>query len=244
MTNPAKQTRKAGFHAMLGEMLEQAPYVSYEQLKSASMSGGIIQSEETLRDYLKQSVRTGVVHRAGRGWYTRLEKPAELNPELVEDIATRLEERFPLLPHYVWSTQQFNPWMHHLLGRAVVFVYVDAEGQEDVVEFLRNLGWAVTVNPSRKTGRDFAVRGKSVVVRGITREIESQKPPIETALVDLFTENERLPLLDEAEFRAMAGNLLSQHRIDVARIQRLLGDRKRTWVGFLGEEITQHLGIS
>lgn len=234
---------KKQLHHILEGLKQQWTYFSIATIKSGLDSSKIAVSNDLLHEYLSEAAKKGIINHAGRGWYTRLQDPAKLNPELVKDLDTLLKKRFPLLPYYLWSTQQFNPWMHHLLGKGVVFAYVDADGQDDVVDHLRDEGWDVTLNPTKKAAKNFVVRDRSVVVRGISREIEGTTPSIETALVDLFMENERLQLMDQSEFQSMAETLLSQQCVDVARLQRLLGDRKRKWTQFLKKETTQYLGI-
>ncbi|MFP4260941.1 MAG: hypothetical protein ACLFS1_07670 [Opitutales bacterium] len=103
----------------------------------------------------------------------------------------------------------------------------------------------MTINPTKKTGRDFHPRKKNVVVRGLRREINpKQKPTPEGILVDLYMENERLGIMDKAEFQEMATNLCSSNRVDVAHLLRLLSDRKRSVEEILSEKSTHYLGIS
>jgi hypothetical protein len=62
-----------------------------------------------------------------------------------------MAKRFPFLPHYLWSTHQLNPWMHHLIGKPIRFLHADAGVERDLEEFLRAEGWDVLVNPTSKT---------------------------------------------------------------------------------------------
>lgn len=237
-----KVTKKAAFFRRLRKLAEGQPYISFDRIKETAKGDKLIESETTLKDYLGEAVDKGILHNAGRGWYTRNAKPASLDNAVVRELKEALTKRFPLLPHYLWSPLQFNPWLHHQLGRSPTFVYVDSEGIEDMAEFLRDEGWEVLVSPGKNDPSPG--RGpRSVVLRGIRREIEENEPSIETALVDLFVENKRFQLMDAAEFHEMVGKLLAQHQIDIAGLLRKLGDRKITLSDFLAENITHYLGI-
>lgn len=240
-----KTTQKEGLFRRVKELSQVTPYINFAQIKQRVRADKIAEKDDTLYDYLKDAVSEGIIQSAGRGWYTSLTQDVTLNPESIQALDTLLGDRFPLLPYYLWATQQVNPWMHHLLGKSVAFVYVDSVGVDDVAEFLRGDGWSVTVNPTKKTGQDFVIRERSVVVRGISRELDdSTRPSVETVLVDLLMENERLQLMDASEFKGMVHTLLSQHRVDIARLQRLLNDRKRNLSDLMSKESTQYLGVS
>ena len=237
-----QNTKKSAFFARLRELSAEHPYLSFERIKQAAVEGRI-ENNNTLYDYLGQAVEAGILAHAGRGWYTRNQKPANLDDATIRELKASLGKRFPLLPHYLWSPLQFNPWLHHQLGQAPAFVYVDADGIDDVAEYLRGEGWEVANNPGKKDfGPSNAKRG--VVLREVRREIGEDEPSIETALVDLLGENKRFQLMDSEEYREMVHKLLAGHRIDLARLLRLLGDRKRGILEILTEESTHYLGIS
>lgn len=241
----SKTTKKAGLFRRLRELATAQPYISFDRIKETAQSAKLIDSIPTLKDYLTEAVTKGILHDAGKGWYSRLSEPARLDWDDSNPLPRILAERFPLLPHFVWSSQQVNPWMHHLLGRFVNFIYVDADGAEDVCEFLEGHAWAVTLNPTKKTGQNFHARQKNAVVRGLRRAIDPENEPTpEGLLVDLYMENERLGLMDKAEYQEMALNLCSHCRIDMARLLHLLGDRKKSPEEVLGEKPTDYLGIS
>lgn len=242
--NPSssKVTKKAAFFSRLRELADSQSYLSYEQIKETAKGDKLIENETTLKDYLGEAVDKGILHSAGRGWYTRNAKAVFLDNAVVRELKDALTNRFPLLPHYLWSPLQFNPWLHHQLGRSPTFVYVDSNGIEDMAEFLRNQGWEVAVSPGKNDPSPG--RGpRSVVLRGIRREIEEHEPSIETALVDLFVENKRLELMDAAEFHEMVHKFLAQHQVDLAGIFRKLGDRKIKLCEFLAEKTADYLGI-
>ncbi|NBB80278.1 MAG: hypothetical protein GVY36_12690 [Verrucomicrobia bacterium] len=237
-----KTSNKNDFFRRLREVAAEHPYIPFDRLKQVAHQNKLTENDDTLYDYLGQAVEAKILHHAGRGWYTRNEKKARLDDATIRELKDSLGKRFPLLPHYLWSPLQFNPWLHHQLGQAPTFVYVDADGIDDVAEFLRGNGWEVANNPGKNDpGLSNPKRG--VVLREVRREINEDEPSIETALVDLLMENKRFQFMDDAEYREMLHKLLDKQRIDLARLLRLIGDRKRKLTEILSEESTQYLGI-
>lgn len=227
--NDPSESMKAGLFRLLGELGRQSPYLSHLAVRRALEGEALGAKPALLREYLSEAVERELIHDAGRGWYSSLPIPATLDSEPVADLRQVLAKRFPFLPHYIWSTQQVNPWMHHLLGKFVRFVHVESDGADDVAAFLRKNGWEVIVNPTAKTARDFASGERSVVVRGIRREFDPEvEPRVETVLVDLMLENSRLHLMDEGERQDMSLKLLTTNRVEMAGLLSRLGDHKRS----------------
>jgi hypothetical protein len=224
-SRPAK-SQKGGLQEVVQDLLKEQPYVSFDTIREAAADADVLENDNVLRVYLHEAVEKGLIHDGGRGWFTRNSQPVKLDPEPVQEVQAILSERFPLLPFYVWSTQQLNPWMQHLFGKFVTFITVDADGAQELAEFLRDEGWQVYLNPT-KSGTDFVIRDKTAVVRGVSRELDpDNEPTIETILDELLAENRRLGLMDSAELHTLAGNLINQHRLEVSKLFRLLGDRK------------------
>jgi len=237
-----KPTLKSKFFARLRELAAERPYVSFERIREDIREDDLVENDNTLHRYLGLAMEAGILHDAGRGWYTRNEREARLSPQPVEELSALLEARFPLLPHYIWSPLQFNPWLHNQLGRVPCFVYVDADGLEDMAEFLREKGWEVNVHPGKREAIRIGNQNRDVVLRPVRRELEEAEPAFETALVDLFLENERHAFIDPAEFRQMVRNILTHQRINLASLLRKLGDKKRSIEDFIGENSVQYLG--
>lgn len=234
---------KAKLFSLLGELGQRRPYFSYQSVVSALGSHDLTAKPELLREYLSEAMEKRVVHDAGRGWYSSLENRARLDPEATAPLRELLAKRFPFLPHYVWSTQQVNPWMHHLLGKFVQFVEVESGSEDDVAAFLRNEGWSLVVNPTAKSARDFGPGERSVVVRGIRRAFDpAVEPRVETVLVDLMRENGRLGIMDEGERQEMSRNLLTSQRVELASLMARLGKHNLTFEDLAGSESQPIIG--
>lgn len=233
--NDASTSMKASLFSRLEELAGLRPYFSFFTVRSALGESPLAAKPALLREYLSEAMEKKVVHDAGRGWYSSLKTPAALDPEATAPLRESLAKRFPFLPHYVWSTRQVNPWMHHLLGKFVQFVQVESDGEDDVAAFLRNEGWSVIVNPTAKTAKDFAPGERSVVIRGIRRPFDpTTEPRVENVLMDLMLENARLRLMDEGERQEMSRKLLTTHRVEIAALFARLRDHKRNLADLVG----------
>ena len=180
--------------------------------------------------YLTKAVQQGLIHDAGRGWYSRLSESVKLDPKPVEPVVKLLTKRFPLLDEFhCWNTVQVNPWMHHLIAKGVTFVNTDADTMEAVWECLREAGYDAHLNPTGKAKEQFSVRDKTVVVRrrvsGAPVDGHFSRP--ETVLVDLLLEADRLRLMDVSEFRQMAEAVVSKGRISVPELMNYAENRKQ-----------------
>ena len=155
------------------------------------------------------------MHDAGRGWYSRLADRCVLDPKPVARIVRQLEQEFPLLDFACWSTQQINPWMHHILAKFLSFVHVDRDGLAAVAEFLRDAGYEVHANPVGKQAALVRPNGKTVVIRPLNAHAprEGHYSPPEAVLVDLFVEAEALGIMGRADFHAMLQAMASSVRV-------------------------------
>lgn len=234
--NPHSESLKRQLFHKLGGLGEKHPYFSFETIKKHAHETWPELKVDTLRHYLSEAAGRGFLHDAGRGWYSSLVEPPQWSTEPVEPLRSELGRRFPFLPHYLWSTLQFNTWMYHLIGKPTIFIQVDSDGLEDVAAWLRQQGWNVLVNPTAKTGKDFIPGDRSVILRGILRSFDPEtEPRIETALVDLLLENSRLHLMDEGELQEMSRNLLKTNRIDLGSLIARLRDHKKALPDLVGE---------
>ncbi len=241
--NDAPDNMKSRLFSLLSELSKHHSYVSFQEVRAALQAEELGTKPGLLREYVSEAMEKKVVHDAGRGWYSSLEAPAVLDSEATAPLRNSLAKRFPFLRRYVWSTQQVNPWMHHLLGKFVQFVQVESGGEDDVAAFLRNEGWRVIVNPTAKTAKDFAPGERSVVIRGIRRPFEpAREPRVETVLVDLMLENSRLRLMDEGERQEMSRKLVTTHRVEMGGLLARLRKHRLGLAGLVGADTKPIIG--
>lgn len=214
---------------VLPGLLARHPYISLAAVKAELKRKRLAASPNTLKQYLAKLKRDGVVHDAGKGWYTSVKEPFEVNPAPTAGLVSLLEAKYPLLEFACWSTEQIKSYVHLTLSRFVSFVYVERHELSPVFETLREAGWNAWLDPSSaEAGKTFTIREKTVIVRpSISQQPVSGKlATIEKLLVDLHVECGQLPLMDIAEYRRMATNLVRSRRIMVATLASYVERRK------------------
>lgn len=179
--------------------------------------------EQTVRQYLYDLKGRGVIHDAGYGWYSTIEKPFSLDTSPLADLVNLLTKKFPLLPFSCWTTAQIQGYSHHIPVRFVSLLYVDVDDVMPLFEFLRAKDFNVYANPGKaETEKQFMIGERTIVLRPHITEgpVEAYHATIEKILVDLFVEKDRLMLMDSAEYERVARNLLGSTRINMARMLR------------------------
>ncbi|HCE42252.1 MAG TPA: hypothetical protein DET40_01725 [Lentisphaeria bacterium] len=211
---------------LLPELKKKAPYFNIEAVRKMLKEKGIEVDNATLKDYFYDYMSAGVIHDAGRGWYSGIAEPFKLDTGPVKDFIRRVEKAFPHLEFSCWSTEQINPYMSHLLAKFATFIYVDRDLMQSVVDEIRTWkGYTVYLNPSSKDAeKTFRIEQKTIVIRPETSEApgtgESHAAPIEKLLVDLAIEVEKLPILSRGQFQEMAWRAVSSARISMGTLSR------------------------
>lgn len=206
----------------LPELKSGTAYFSLDTVRACLDRRKIAWKPATLNRYLVELRKGGFIHDAGRGWYSFITTPVQLDAEPLEEIKNDLLDRFPLLDFACWSTQQVNPYMHHMLGKFVTFVLAPADALSSVYDHLRERGDSTYLNPNEKeVSKTFKVDDKTIVLRKLNTlhtPVQDHLLSVEALLVDLSLESERLFLMDKAEFRQMAERLVTSARVDFASL--------------------------
>lgn len=220
------------------ELAARFKYFSLSHLRVFLVEHDVPAASATLLGYLHEATAKGVIHSAGRGWYSSIATPFTLDTGSVKSLADALAKAFPLLTFSCWSTEQIKGAMHHLLSRFVTFVNVEADAMESVFEYLRDEHWNAWLNPRGVEAARFIVRERTVVVRRENRKSPSKEPQasIEKLLVDLYFEARDLQLMSVSEFHTMLANLAGTRRIQMATMLKYAGDRELPPEMLLGEE--------
>lgn len=175
----------------------------------------------TLNRYMFELTQAGVIWGAGRGWYSFIPTPFELDSAPVASMIAEIQGKFPFLDFACWSTQQVNPHMHHMLGKFVTFVEAPRDTMSSVFDLVKGKGFTAYLDPSKREVRKvFSVDERTVVVRPLVTKapVQAHALRIEGILVDLSMELRTLPLLDIQEYSRMVANLVSSQRIDMAEL--------------------------
>ena len=168
-------------------------YISKKDIKEKMLEEKINLTNETLNSYIKEFKNSKFIFSAGRGWYTKIEMKGVLSYKPTHNIVKKLEGKFPFLEFNCWSTEQFQPFFHHLLGKHLTFVYTSRDAISTLADFLRDRGYSVLENPSKLNYRDSLQKlNIQIVIRpSIEREPNnnSHYSPIEKAAIDFIIEN-------------------------------------------------------
>lgn len=228
ITNPSATTRDDDKHALfvrvLGRLKDRNSYFTFESIRAGVKGEGLRLKKSSLKVYLNAALKHGIVHDAGRGWYSGLSETMPLDSKPLAKLIRHVEKAFPLLEFTVWSTAQINPWMHHLLAHPVAFLHAPGESLESVGDGLRERRWEIVVSPTPTEGPSVVRPGELTVV---LRPSHSKQPTgegrqasIEKILVDLLMEAERLALMDASEAQAVVSRILGRYLVRVATLQR------------------------
>ncbi len=229
-----KPSSKSVFMNSLAELsVAQPPYFQESAIREMVSAKQIPITEGTMSQYLLEAVKKGMVHDAGRGWYSSLAIPFDLDIKPVKRLISLLSKGFPLLDFSCWSTEQVNPFAQHLMSRFLFFVYVEADSMAPVSEYLRDRGYSVYTDPGKAILNDiFRVVEKTVLIRkAITKAParDDHAAPIEKILVDLVWESQKVPFLDQTEAHTICENAAVLGRVNIAE---LLGYGKRRTLDF------------
>lgn len=200
------------FTRLLPALKGQSAYFSLAAVKRALAEVEIALADDTLREYMSEAMKTGIVSDAGRGWYSRHNQPVTLDPKPVAKIIRAVKKAFPLLDFCCWSTVQFNPFAQHLIAQPTILLYAESDALDAVTDALKSAGWDAWANPGKADVERFVRPSeKTVVLRpSIVKQPESKDhvAPIEKALVDLMIEAPKLQLTDPAEAQRILDNAL------------------------------------
>lgn len=217
------------FTRILGSLKERSAYFTHKAIQIAIKETELDLKDETLNFYLHQAVKQGIIHDAGRGWYSGLSKPVKLGLQPVAKLIKNVEKAFPLLDFTVWSTAQVQSYGHHLLGKFVSFVHTERDAMESVAERLRDANWEVVVNPRGKAAKEFTIRSERTVVirpRTTTQPRRGHSVSAEGLLVELFIEARALNLMDVGEYQKLLDNLVGGQRLQMASLLDYARERR------------------
>jgi hypothetical protein len=226
---PGASAKERLFTEILGSLKESSPYFTHKAIQTAIYDAELGLKDEVLNVYLHQAVKQGIIHDAGRGWYSRLSESVKLDVQHVAKLVKTVEKAFPLLDFTVWSTAQVQSYGHHLLGKFVSFIHTERDAMDSVAESLRNAGWDVAANPRGKAAKEFTIRSeRTVVIRPRTTTQPSQGHHVtpEGLLVELFIEARALNLLDAGEYEKLLLNLASTQRLQMAALLDYARERR------------------
>ncbi|MCX7044293.1 MAG: hypothetical protein NTX50_02250 [Candidatus Sumerlaeota bacterium] len=225
--NLTKQILRAECLPALGA---QWSYFSIDDIRACMTKRRVICHPQTINRYLAEFIKDRLIYPSGRGWYSAIKELFELDTSSMGEIAEELGEHFPFLAFSCWSTEQINPWMHHLLGKSISFVYAEQDSMKSVYEWFQDAGWRSYLNPTRlEAGKVFSVAEKTVVIRPLIQRaptIKNKFASIEKILIDLFIESSSLNIMSILELQEMTAKLIKSARLSMGSLVSYAKRRK------------------
>jgi len=187
---------------------------------------------DTVKSYLSHRKKEGKIFDAGRGWYSSIAEPYQLDTAPVEKLVGELKAAFPLLDFVCWSTAQLNEMLRHQLAKHVQFSYVERDAIDSVADWLRSNGYHTYANPGKQEiQRSFSIEANTVVILPLTSEAPHQNgfATIEKIMVDVLADALDFSIINIPELIEGAKSLTTEFRVDIAVLKRY-GDRLETSV--------------
>jgi hypothetical protein len=223
--NPPTKT----FKDILQQTVNSAKYASVDGLRKKLQLRKKKNPSTTLYATLHRFVGAKTIFDAGKGWYSTIQTPFTPHYESIREVVRQLEKQFPQLYYSVWSTEQLQPFAHHLMNRCTTFVYTETDAIRSVTEFLQSQQYTVYSNPKQADVEKYvAASNRKIIVRALVTEepVDGHYATIEKVLVDLFLEKDRLFLMDGAEYKRIFEGLIFSNRINIGRLLRYAARRE------------------
>ncbi len=201
----------------LKNFVSSRKYVSLRQINFFLEDHGYNYSRETIQKYIRQLKKEGVLHSAGRGYYSINKKQFPINYDEYSNIIELIKSKYPLPEFSLWSTKMLAPLFHHLQNKFLTFLFVDFDSMQTINDYLLQNDYSTFLNPSINE-KNIAFKNNSIIVRpAVTRsKSENHISVIEKIIVDLFIESDRLNLIDFYEYRKILEALLSSFRVNIS----------------------------
>jgi hypothetical protein len=214
---------------------ESSKILSIEELMGLLRNDFPSYSDNTLKAYIYNFKKEGVINNLSRGIYT-IEKTATFNPNItpqLKKIAARIQKTYPFINYCVWDSAWLNDLMRHQPFKNFVIVEVEKIAAEQVFNDLNNIFPNVYINPDNTFfDRYISVLDNVVIVKNLNSEAPILKlkeltiPTIEKIVVDI--------LIDDKLFAAQQGELdfifksaFDKYAINESKMKRYAARRNR-----------------
>lgn len=224
-----KTLKKISTKTAIQETIKEKKYFTVDAIKKGLQKSKTKCNPTTVNQYLFNLKKEGKLFDAGRGWYATVKTSLSLNTKPVEKLVSAIKKQFPLLEFTVWSTEQLQPFAHHMMTQFTSFIYTDVDAMATVAAYLKDKEYNVYLNPKKsEADKYFQPSSSTVIVRqSVTEEpVKEHYATVEKILVDMFLEKDRLHLMDGAEYERIFRNLILSHRINMPRLLRYADRRK------------------
>ncbi len=214
--------KKAILKNLIEKLKSQKNYFSYNEIKTILKKENVELTSNILKVYLSEFVKNQIIFDAGKGWFSALETPFQLDIKPVQEIINQLLKQFSLLEFSCWSTEQLNTFTHHILTNFITFVYVESDYINSIAEYMEDLGYNVYANPTKKEiNKFFKLSPKTyVILPSITKQPQNSEKysPIEKILIDFLMENQKFLIMEQEEALEVFKNAVNSGRINISQL--------------------------
>jgi hypothetical protein len=217
------------FKDILLQTVNSAKYASVDGLRKKLQLRKKKIPSTTLYTTLHRFIGAKTIFAAGKGWYSTIQTTFSPQYESIKEITHQLEKRFPQLQYSVWSTEQLQPFAHHLMSRFTSFIYTETDAISPITEFLQSQQYTVYPNPKQADVEKYvATSDRRIIVRALVTEepLDGHYATIEKVLIDLFLEKDRLFLMDGADYKRIFEGIIFSNRINIGRLLRYASRRE------------------
>lgn len=201
---------------------QKKTYFNYEYIKKLLKGKNVEIADSTFKSYMFDLTKEKTIFDAGKGWYSSIEKGFRLNTKPVQQLIKKLNKKLPLLSFSCWSTEQLNPFTHHMLSKFITFVYTDSDYIRNTADILNEAGYTVYENPIKpEIVKFFNISKKTVVLLpSISKQPETNEnyAPIEKIVIDFLMENRNFKIMEETEAEKVTENALTSGRINMSAL--------------------------
>ena len=205
-------------------------YANLETIFHTIEDEGAQYEASTIHRYLHEWQSKGLLHDAGRGWYSDLPVvfAHDSRISIINSVQSILKRGFPLLDYTLWSTRELTAYFHHMPTRHATFLMVDRDAFDPVAEALSDAGLRVVVHPLGSTARKFVLKHDDTIILRpqLSSDHTEERSPIEHTLVDLYHEIQKIGLYESEEFRHIVRNLANTMRLNISSLRRYAARRK------------------
>jgi dihydropteroate synthase len=219
---------KVAAETITQDLAKKAPYFSVDAVRSWLAEQKMSYAPDTVKTYLSRQKKEGKIFDAGRGWYSSIAKPYQLDTAPVEKLVGELKTAFPLLDFACWSTEQLNEMLRHQLAKHVQFACVERDAIDSVADWLKGHGYKTYANPGKQERKRFSIEEKTVVILPLTSESPRQNgfATIEKIVVDVLADTEPFSIINTPEFIDGASESIKSQRIDISELMKYSTRRK------------------
>jgi restriction endonuclease S subunit len=217
------------------DLAQKAPYFSIDAVRRWLAEQKMSYAPDTVKSYLSRQNKEGKIFDAGRGWYSSIAKPYQLDTAPVEKLVGELKTAFPLLDFACWSTEQVNEMLRHQLAKHVQFAYVERDAIDSVADWLKGHGYKTYANLGKQERKRFSIEEKTVVVLPLTSESPRQNgfACIEKIVVDVLSDTGDFSIINIPEFVKGSSGVIKLQRVDMCVLTRYSVRRKTDISGLI-----------